>query len=85
MLGPDATIGFGPEDEPSPEEITLRMLGEMEKLFPAGLCANKDDHFGHPVLEGSLAPFWCTAIQSQREPFRSEQRRRAAEQAEVER
>jgi hypothetical protein len=41
-----------------------------------GLCANKEDHEAHLVLEGSMAPFWCTAIQSDREPWRSEQRRR---------
>lgn len=41
-----------------------------------GLCADKEDHDPHLVLTGSLAPYWCTAIQSTREPFASEQRRR---------
>lgn len=45
----------------------------------AGLCANKEDHEAHLVLTGSLAPFWCTAIQSDREPWRSEQRRKRSE------
>lgn len=42
----------------------------------AGLCADKADHDPHLVVQGSLAPFWCTAIQSDREPWRSEQRRK---------
>lgn len=43
----------------------------------AGLCANKEDHEAHLVVIGALAPFWCTAVQSDREPWRSEQRRKA--------
>lgn len=47
---------------------------------PDGLCANREDHEPHLVTVGSLAPFWCTADQSQREPFRSEQQRREEQQ-----
>lgn len=43
--------------------------------LPHGLCAVREDHLPHVVETGSLAPFICTADQSQREPFRSEQRR----------
>lgn len=57
--------------------MDLGDLLKVEKWFPDGLCAIKDDHHAHPVLDGSLAPFWCTADQSQREPWRSEQRRKA--------
>jgi hypothetical protein len=42
---------------------------------PDGLCARRDEHRAHMVAEGSLAPFWCTADQAQREPGRSERRR----------
>jgi hypothetical protein len=42
-----------------------------------GLCGDRSPHPAHQVDEGSLAPFWCTADQSQREPYRSEARRRA--------
>lgn len=51
------------------------LIGTGEE--PDGLCANKEDHRPHLVTEGSLAPFWCTAIQADREPFRSERRRAA--------
>lgn len=44
--------------------------------LPNGLCANKADHAPHPVYEGTLAPYWCTARQEDREPYRSEQRRK---------
>lgn len=44
-----------------------------------GLCADKMDHEPHLVTAGSLAPFWCTAVQSDREPWRSEQRRKASQ------
>lgn len=47
----------------------------MGNAYPWGLCANKDDHRPHPVFEGTLAPFFCTAHQDSREPYRSEQRR----------
>lgn len=40
-----------------------------------GLCGVKVDHMPHTVHTGSLAPFFCTADQSQREPGRSERRR----------
>jgi hypothetical protein len=41
---------------------------------PDGLCGRRDEHRAHMVVEGSLAPFWCTADQSQREPGSSERR-----------
>lgn len=41
-----------------------------------GLCANREDHQPHLVESGSLAPYWCTADQSRREPGRSERRRK---------
>lgn len=40
-----------------------------------GLCGVKVNHLPHTVHTGSLAPFFCTADQSQREPGRSERRR----------
>lgn len=49
--------------------------GADDNNLPIGLCSNKEDHDAHTVTEGSLAPFWCSADQSQREPWRSEQRR----------
>jgi hypothetical protein len=42
---------------------------------PDGLCGNRTPHPAHMVREGTLAPFWCTANESQREPGRSERRR----------
>lgn len=57
----------------------LRLDGQGMMALPAGLCADKDDHEPHLVLVGSLAPFWCTAVQSDREPWRSEQRRKRSE------
>jgi len=47
----------------------------MGDTHPWGLCANKDNHRPHPVYEGSLAPFFCSAHQESREPYRSEVRR----------
>jgi hypothetical protein len=41
-----------------------------------GLCAQKDDHPPHLVVTGSLAPYWCTAIQTDRQPFKGEQEQR---------
>lgn len=41
-----------------------------------GLCGVKVEHFPHTVHTGSLAPFFCTANQEDREPYRSERRRR---------
>lgn len=40
-----------------------------------GLCANRGEHDPHLVTEGSLAPFYCSADQTQREPYRSEHKR----------
>lgn len=42
---------------------------------PKGLCARRDEHEPHIVSEGSLASYWCTADQLDREPTRSERRR----------
>ncbi len=44
---------------------------------PNGLCAERDDHVPHLVETGSLAPFWCTAIQEDRLPFAAERRAQA--------
>lgn len=57
-------------------------LGSMESVIgtgeePDGLCGNKEDHDPHLHDSASLGRFWCTADQSQREPFRSERRRAA--------
>jgi hypothetical protein len=41
---------------------------------PDGLCGDRSEHRAHLVTEGSLAPFWCTADQSTREPGRSQRR-----------
>ncbi len=41
-----------------------------------GLCGVKVEHLPHTVHTGSLAPFFCTANQEDREPHRSERRRR---------
>lgn len=42
----------------------------------SGLCAVTDDHPQHLVLEGSLAPFWCLADWTQRQPYKGEQEQR---------
>lgn len=42
---------------------------------PNGLCPDREQHLPHLVTEGSLAPFYCTANQDDREPYRSERRR----------
>jgi hypothetical protein len=42
------------------------------------LCGTKTDHLSHEHTSESLGVFWCTADQTQREPFRSEQVRNAA-------
>lgn len=53
-------------------------LGHGATCPGTGLCANKHDHRQHLVLSGSLAPFWCLADQSLRQPWKGEleQRRR---------
>jgi len=43
--------------------------------LPKGLCEAKYDHMPHEHKSKTLGYFWCTADQSQREPFRSEMRR----------
>lgn len=42
-----------------------------------GLCGDRSEHEPHSVTSGALAPFWCTAEQSDREPGRSERRVRS--------
>jgi hypothetical protein len=44
---------------------------------PDGLCADRSEHRAHLHDSASLGRFWCTADQSQREPWRSERRRAA--------
>lgn len=44
---------------------------------PDGLCADRGEHRAHLHDSGTLGRFWCTADQSQREPWRSERRRAA--------
>lgn len=44
-------------------------------LGPEGLCGNRAEHPAHLHESVSLGRFWCTADQSQREPWRSERRR----------
>lgn len=51
------------------------LIGTGEE--PDGLCGNKEDHTPHLYDSASLGRFWCTAIQADREPFRSERRRAA--------
>jgi hypothetical protein len=45
------------------------------KLGPEGLCGDRAEHPAHLHESASLGRFWCTADQSQREPWRSERRR----------
>lgn len=44
---------------------------------PDGLCADRGEHRAHLHDSETLGRFWCTADQSQREPWRSERRRAA--------
>jgi hypothetical protein len=46
---------------------------------PDGLCPNREDHPAHLHNSPTLGEFWCTADQTQREPFRSERLRAARE------
>jgi hypothetical protein len=66
------------EYDPEQDVLVIRLgtiyLGEEPEL-PLGLCADREDHRPHRVTEGSLAPFWCTAEQSQRLPHAAELRR----------
>lgn len=43
---------------------------------PDGLCGDKADHPAHLHDSHTLGRFWCTARQTDREPYRSEQRRK---------
>jgi hypothetical protein len=42
---------------------------------PDGLCGDRGEHAPHLFESVSLGRFWCSADQSQREPWRSERRR----------
>lgn len=44
--------------------------------MPRGLCANKTEHNPHAHFSDTLGLFWCTANQREREPYRSERRKR---------
>jgi hypothetical protein len=46
-------------------------------LEPDGLCAKREYHQPHLHDSDTLGRFWCTADQSQREPYRSERLRAA--------
>lgn len=59
----------------------LAVLGELEPVIgtgeePDGLCGDREDHRPHLHDSATLGRFWCTADQDQREPYRSERRRR---------
>lgn len=42
---------------------------------PDGLCGDRGEHRAHLHDSPSLGRFWCTADQTDREPYRSERRR----------
>lgn len=44
-----------------------------------GLCGDRTDHEPHIRDSPTLGTFWCTAQQEEREPWRSERRRRAGQ------
>lgn len=50
----------------------------VNPVEPAGLCPSRKDHRAHPYKSETLGTFWCTADQTQREPYRSERRRAVA-------
>ena len=41
---------------------------------PDGLCSNRSDHKPHMHDSATLGRFWCTALQSTREPYASQRR-----------
>lgn len=47
----------------------------VERHTVRGLCASREEHAPHLVTDGSLAPYWCTAKQSERLPYAAERRR----------
>lgn len=59
-----------------------RLVAALEEAVgtgqePDGLCADRGEHRAHLHDSETLGRFWCTADQSQREPWRSERRRAA--------
>jgi hypothetical protein len=48
-----------------------------ESLLPRGLCGDRSDHFPHEHISVTLGTFRCSADQSEREPYRSERRKRS--------
>lgn len=68
-------------------DALYRALGERERQvaeleahqdYPKGLCGNRDEHAPHKHNSLTLGRFWCTADQMDREPGRSEFRRKHA-------
>ena len=57
-------------------EDWLQIQPEPSEL-PQGLCSDRSDHQPHRHHSTSLGRFWCTADQSQRQPFASQARLRA--------
>jgi hypothetical protein len=51
---------------------------DVDPPVPNGLCSDRSDHQPHIQKGSNIGPFWCTADQSQREPFKSERRRSGA-------
>jgi hypothetical protein len=76
-FGDDLPLGQCEDNGPHDCHVVIEVTSYhcQGEALPKGLCANKNDHAPHPVYEGALAPFWCTAEQEDREPYRSEQRR----------
>lgn len=58
--------------------LEARYQQALVDQLPTGLCGNREDHAPHDVRAGGLAPFWCTADQSKREPYASEKARQEA-------
>lgn len=58
------------------DRFNMRLVSQKRSKLPNGLCSLKEDHKPHEVHSNTLGWYWCTADQKQREPFRSEQKRR---------
>lgn len=64
-----------------PLAIPYALLSALEQavgtgLEPDGLCAGRGKHAGHLHDSVTLGRFWCTGDPADREPGRSERRRR---------
>jgi hypothetical protein len=70
QVPPEEVLTFNSQDDYLQIQLGVIYLGDPPD-YPKGLCANREDHGPHLVKEGSLAPYWCTADQSKREPFAS--------------